>query len=182
MICLFICMHFGQTVHDNAFHYYYSLQFTKFLTILITLCYCNKTSIRTWKKKCVGKSLSNILHYWSIMLWTVFLVCCLFFRSSISFIVAFLFWSTLCQYYWFVLKENNVQRAYHLYYFLLMLQDIFLFELNFKEEKRKCDLHVFFRPEIAENQLVGGRPVNKSQNNPRRCPVMGITQRNYFTF
>ena len=60
-----------------------------------------------------------------------------------------------------------------------MLQDLFLFELNFKQ-KIKCGLHVLVRPEIAENQLVGGRPVNKNtQNNPRRCPVMGITQRNY---
>ena len=45
-----------------------------------------------------------------------------------------------------------------------MLQDI-LFELNFKEEKIKCGLHVLFRPEISENQLVAGRPVNKSEQS-----------------
>lgn len=75
------------------------------------------------------------------------------------FIVAFLFRGTLCQYYRYVLKEKNVQRAYHLYYFLLMSQDIFLFELNFKKEKIKRGLHVLFRPEITENQLVGGRQI-----------------------
>ena len=85
---------------------------------------------------------------------------CFFCRSNIFF-VAFLFRDTLHQCYRYVLKEKNVQRAYHLYYFLLMLQDIFLFELNFKKEKIKCGLHLLFRPEIAENQLVGGRQITK---------------------
>ena len=50
-----------------------------------------------------------------------------------------------------------------------MLQDIFLFELNFKQ-KIKCGLHVLFRPEIAENQLVGGRPVNKNTEQSKEMP------------
>jgi len=57
-----------------------------------------------------------------------------------------------------------------------MLQDIFLFELNFKNKRRLNVVCMYFLGQRLPE--TNWREADKSQNNPKGCPVMGITQRN----